>query len=129
MIASWPGGAGRGPVRESHSRVLRSRGDNHSLCLSASGSYSYPGFLLRQSETTSLAASVHTHHTPLEPIFVFRCRAEGTVGYSYLNATIGSRREALRAGHMPKNSPTLTATTKPVITLQTGTVVGMLGNR
>ncbi len=34
--------------------------------------------------------------------------------YSYRRATMGSRRAAFRADHMPKKSPTLTATTKPV---------------
>src|SRR5215470_2170986 len=53
----------------------------------------------------------------------------GLDGYSYRRATIGSRRAALRAGQRPKNSPTLTATTKPVMTDQRGTVEGRLGTR
>ena len=42
--------------------------------------------------------------------------------YSYRRAMIGSRRAALRAGHMPKKRPTLTATTNAVTTDQRGTV-------
>src|SRR5271157_4891329 len=41
--------------------------------------------------------------------------------YSCRKATMGSRREAFRAGHMPKNKPMLTEAAKPMTTDQRGT--------
>ena len=49
--------------------------------------------------------------------------------YSYRKATMGSRREAFKAGHMPKNRPMLMETTRPATTDQTGTVEGRLGTK
>src|SRR5260221_4192367 len=44
--------------------------------------------------------------------------------YSDRNASTGSRREALEAGYVPKNRPTLSATINPLSTDQNCTAAG-----
>lgn len=47
--------------------------------------------------------------------------------YSYRKHSIGSSRDALRAGHTPKINPTRIETDTPVPTAQSGIVAGMDG--
>src|SRR5271165_4308459 len=57
------------------------------------------------------------------------CAGPPSHPYSYRSAAIGSSRAAFKAGHNPKNSPTLTATLKPATTDHIGTVEGRLSTR
>jgi hypothetical protein len=50
-----------------------------------------------------------------------------TTTHSCRNAVIGFKREAFTAGYVPKNSPMLTAITKPARTDHAGTLVGRPG--
>src|SRR4051812_5455841 len=61
-------------------------------------------------------------------VYLRPIRSSG-VHHSYLSAAMGSRREALRAGQIPKKRPTLVATLKPAITDHKGTVDGRLGTK
>jgi hypothetical protein len=55
------------------------------------------GLYQRQSSSTSIANAAARTVRHLELIFILRCGSERAMTYSYLSATIGSIRIALRA--------------------------------